>query len=105
MDINFGGIYSPDVCFFRNNMEKYYTLRDKPFHCSVISVASLSNRQKNEWTNDESIYFGNNGLLTKEGLEIESNKIRTIYRIALDNNHDSIVLGAFGCGAYRLHPE
>ena len=37
--------------------------------------------------------------------EIEKNKIRTIYRIALDNNHDSIVLGAFGCGVYRLHPE
>ena len=35
----------------------------------------------------------------------KSCKISTIYRIALDNNHDSIVLGAFGCGAYRLLPE
>ena len=105
MDINYGGIYSPLVCFFRNNMEKYYTLRDKPFNCSVISVASLSNREKNDWTNDESIYFDDNGLLTKEGIEIESNKIRTIYRIALDNNHDSLVLGAFGCGVYNLNPN
>jgi len=103
MDINYGGIYSPNVCFFRNNIDKYYTLRNKPFECSVISVASLSNRQKNEWTNDESIYFDNNGLLTKEGIEIESNKIRTIYRIALANNHDSLVLGAFGCGVYNLN--
>ena len=31
-------------------------------------------------------------------------KIRTIYRIALDNNHDSIILGAFGCGVYNLLP-
>ncbi len=105
MDINNGGIYSPNVCFFRNNIEKYYTLREKPFECSVISVASLSNRQKNEWTNDESIYFDSNGLLTSEGVEIESNKIRTIYRIALDNNHDSLVLGAFGCGVYQLNPN
>ena len=105
MDINYGGIYSPNVNFFRNNIEKYYTLRNKPFECSVISVASLSNRQKNEWTNDESIYFDNNGLLTKEGLEIESNKIRTIFRIALDNNHDSLVLGAFGCGVYELKKD
>ena len=105
MDINYGGIYSPNVCFFRNNIDKYYTLRDKPFECSVISVASLSNRQKNEWTNDESKYFDNNGLLTKEGIEIESNKIRTIYRIALDNNHDSLVLGAFGCGIFNLSPN
>ena len=103
MDKNYGGIYSPNVNFFRNNIDKYYTLRENPFNCSVISVASLSNRQKNEWTNDESIYFDNNGLLTKEGIEIESNKIRTIYRIALDNNHNSLVLGAFGCGFYNLN--
>lgn len=30
------------------------------------------------------------------------NKIRTIYRIALSNGHDSLVAGAFGCGAFRL---
>ena len=33
------------------------------------------------------------------------NKIRTIFRIALVNGHDSLVLGAFGCGAFRLPPE
>ena len=32
-------------------------------------------------------------------------KIRTIYRIALLNGHDSLVLGAFGCGVFRLKPE
>ena len=95
MDINYGGIYSPNVNFFRNNIDKYYTLRENPFNCSVISVASLSNRQKNEWTNDESKYFDNNGLLTKEGQEIESNKIRTIlfkkviecFKFAISSNY------------------
>ena len=105
MDINFGGIYSPNVCFFRNNLTKYYSLRDVSFECSIITVASLSNRETNEYTNDESKYFDNEGYLTIEGKEIEKNKIRTIYRIALENNHDSIILGAFGCGVYKLHPE
>lgn len=105
MDINFGGIYSPNVCFFRNNLSKYYSLRDVSFECSIITVASLSNRETNEYTNDESKYFDNEGYLTIEGKEIEKNKIRTIYRIALENNHDSIILGAFGCGVYKLHPE
>lgn len=105
MDINFGGIYSPNVCFFRNNLSKYYSLREQSFECSVITVASLSNRETNEYTNDESKYFDNDGYLTNEGKEIEKNKIRTIYRIALDNNHDSIVLGAFGCGVYNLKSE
>ena len=105
MDINFGGIYSPNVCFFRNNLSEHYSLKEKTFDCSIVTVASLSNRETNDYTNNESMYFDNNGYLTSEGKEIEKNKIRTIYRIALDNNHDSIVLGAFGCGVYRLHPE
>ncbi len=101
---NFGGIYSPDVCFFRNNKYKFFSIREKPFSCGVITVASLSNRQKNEWTNDESVFFNTDGTLTEEGVEIEKNKIRTIYRIGLENGHDSLVLGAFGCGVYKLIP-
>lgn len=100
MNINFGGIYSPNVCFFRNNIDKYYSLRTKPFKCSVITVASLDGRKDH----DEGIYCKDDGYLTDEGRIIEKNKIRTIYRIALDNNHDSLVLGAFGCGVYNLLP-
>lgn len=103
LDINFGGIYSPNVTFFRNNDTKYYSLREEVFSCSIVTVASLSNRKKNDYTNDESIYFNPDGTLTLEGKEIESNKIRTIFRIALSNGHDAIVLGAFGCGVYHLH--
>ena len=32
-------------------------------------------------------------------------KICTIYRLALKNGHDSIVLGAFGCGVFHLRPD
>lgn len=105
LNINYGGIYSPDVTFFRQSETNYYALRDKPFECSVITVASLSNRQKNNYTNDESKYFNLDGTLNEEGLVIEKNKIRTIFRIALDNGHDSLVLGAFGCGVYHLLPS
>ena len=68
-------------------------------------LRSLSNREKNEYTNDERIYFDNEGCLTSEGRAIESNKIRTLFRIALENGHDSMVLGAFGCGVYNLHSD
>ena len=102
MDINFGGIYSPLVTFFRHNADSYYALRDETFDCAIVTVASLSNREKNSFTNDERFYFDDAGSLTDEGKAIESNKIRTIFRIALDNGHDSMVLGAFGCGVFRL---
>lgn len=105
MDKNFGGIYSPCVTFFRHNADRYYGLREETFDCPIVSVASLSNREKNDYTNDERIYFNDDGYLTEEGRQIEANKIRTIFRIALDNGHDSMVLGAFGCGVYHLHSQ
>lgn len=33
------------------------------------------------------------------------NKIRTILRIGLQNGHDSLVLGALGCGAFCNPPQ
>ena len=105
MDINFGGVYSPCVTFFRHNAGDYFALREDTFDCAVVTVASLSNREKNEFTNDERVYFDDEGRLTEEGRVIQANKIRTIYRIALENGHDSIVLGAFGCGVFNLHSD
>ena len=43
--------------------------------------------------------------MISEGVIIEKNKIRTILRIALDNNHDSLVLSALGCGVYDCKSE
>lgn len=107
LDLNFGGIYSPDVTFFRNGRSLNYSLRDEVFTCSIITVASLSNRKKKQkdWVNEEAIYFNPDKTMKPEGLEIEKNKIRTIYRIALENNHDSLILGAFGCGIFDLLPS
>lgn len=42
------------------------------------------------------------GGFTPQGDAIQLNKIRTIYRIAIKNGHDSVVLGAFGCGVNQL---
>lgn len=104
LDLNHGGIYSPGVVFFRNGKKKDYALRDNTFSCSIITVASLSNRDSNTYTNNQRQYFKDDGYMTDEGREIESNKIRTIYRIAIENGIDSLVLGAFGCGVFHLLP-
>jgi len=101
MDINFGGIYSNDVCFFRDNISNNYRIKNNFFSCPVITVASLSNGKNSV----EKEYFNNDGSLNEDGLKIEKNKVRTIYRIALDNNIDTLVLGAFGCGVFNLIPE
>jgi nicotinate (nicotinamide) nucleotide adenylyltransferase len=105
MDLNFGCVYSPCVTFFRHNADLYYAMREETFDCAIVTVASLSNREKNSFTNDERFYFDAEGCLTDDGRVIEANKIRTIFRIALENGHDSMVLGAFGCGVFRLHSD
>ena len=102
LDIDFGGIYSPDVVFFRKNLKDGYAFREEPFTCGVITVAALSFREPNNYCNEERQYMAADGGFTPAGDAIQLNKIRTIYRIALKNGHDSIVLGAFGCGVNKL---
>ena len=113
LDINFGGIYTPSARFFRDRACNYYKISDKPFNSSIITVASLNNHTYRFFDNEERKYFKNGtkyskderGFMTSEGIEIEKNKIRTILRIALTNNHDSLVLGALGCGVYDCKIE
>ena len=98
MDINFGGVYSPNVTVFRNAAE-LYSFREQTFKVGIVSVAALDFNEKHGKNLE---YQAADGGFTAEGVEIMKNKIRTIYRIALENGHDSLVAGAFGCGAFRL---
>ena len=103
LDINFGGIYTPNVTFFRNNKARFFTLRDRPFHCDVITVAALSFNGKSNYSSiNELQYRASSGGFTPDGEEIMLNKIRTIFRMGVEHRKDALVLGAFGCGAYKL---
>ncbi len=103
LDTNFGGIYTPNVTFFRNNSSKFFTIKDEPFKCDVVTVAALSFNGRNDFSRAcEQNYRAADGGFTPEGKEIMLNKIRTIFRLCLKNGKSEIILGAFGCGAYRL---
>ena len=102
-DINYGGIYTPNVTFFRNNISKYYTLRERFFKCDVITVAALCFNGKSHYAGVNEISFkSEDGGFTPEGKEIMLNKIRTIFRLGVKHDKDALVLGAAGCGAYAL---
>ena len=103
LDTNYGGIYTPGVTFFRNNKRKYFTIKDDPFRCDVITVAALSFNGRNDFARAmELMYKATDGGFTPAGAEVMRNKIRTIFRMGVEHGKDALVLGAFGCGAYKL---
>ena len=103
----FGGIYTPDVTFFRHGIRAVYAFREPEawFRCGVITVPALSFRETNKYNNAELEFRAPDGGFTAEGESVMKDKIRTIYRAALHNGHDALVLGAFGCGVFRLRPD
>lgn len=103
LDRNFGGIYTPNVTFFRNGKAKCFALLERTFQCDVITVAALSFNGRTEFCGVEEIsYRAADGGFTPAGEEIMLNKIRTIFRMGVEHGKDALVLGAFGCGAYKL---
>ena len=93
LDQNFGAVYTPDACVFRGPEKDGYPLLDECFNLSFISVPAV-NRPNLD---------GDGNLVAEEVVRIK-NKMRTLFRIGLLKGHDSLVLGAWGCGAYRNPP-
>jgi len=94
MDRDTGGAYTPNVTVFRGLETDGYTMLEQPYSLGIVTVAALNRPElKNE---DE---------IVDSLVEPVRRKIRTIYRIALKHGHDSMVLGAWGCGAFRNPPR
>lgn len=80
------GLYSPNILFIRKNGEHSESLR----FCDVITCAApnKSAAQKYQSVSEE------------ENTEVLMSRIKFVLDIAKDNNVDTLILGAYGCGVF-----
>ena len=82
------GLYSPDVCFFNEfgNMKKY----------DVITVAAPNKTAYMQYINNATEEQNDQAL---------KSRIHFIKQIALENDVETLILGAYGCGVFGQDPH
>ena len=79
-----GAAWVPDVCVFRADERAGYQLLETPFWIGGVIACALRNFRSD----------------TEKDLEFVRQKIETVLAVAASQGHTSLVLGAWGCGAF-----
>ena len=98
LDQNFGGVFSRGVTVFRGPEPDGYPLLAQPWRCNFVAVPAINRPETMVGANGEE-------RLVPAMADGTRNKIRTILRICRENGQRNLVLGAFGCGAFRNPPR
>ena len=99
-------IYTPDVCVFKNDTNFPEPLSKKDWwRVNILTCAAPNLRERP--SNIMNPHAGNVvAKITQSELEaLLTARIRRIFEIAVVNRNEVLILGAFGCGAFRNPPE
>lgn len=99
-------IYTPDVCVFKSDTNFPEALpKDEWWNVNIITCAAPNLRERP--SNAMNPYAGDKAAkVTPEELEkLLTSRVRRIFEIVVANENEVLILGAFGCGAFRNPPE
>ena len=97
-------IYSRNIYVFKDKNYNMLPVKDR-FYVDVLTCAAPNLREnpRNQYNTDAS---EEKLTLTDEELyNIHVKRARNILNVAVKNEDDYLILGAFGCGAFRNNPE
>ena len=88
-------VYSTDVEFFKNGFDNGFARMAEPQKFDVISAPALCGPE----TTDDGKHY-----VHPEDVEIMRTKIRNLILIAAERDVDTLILSAWGCGAFGCPP-
>ena len=99
-------IYTPNVCVFKSDTNFPEILpKDEWWNVNILTCAAPNLRER--LSNAMNPYAGDKSVKTTSA-ELEkllTKRIRRIFEIVIANGNEVLILGAFGCGAFRNPPE
>lgn len=99
-------IYTPGVTVFKTDTAAPQLLPESEwYNVDIITCAApnLRNQPSNRYNSGDR--NRQEKMKNKELLVLHEKKLRRILEVALSEGCETIILGAFGCGAFRNNPE
>ena len=99
-------IYTPYICVFKSDTNFPELMpKDEWWNVNILTCAAPNLRERP--SNSMNTHAGDRAVkITPTGLEkLLTKRIRRIFEIAVANGNEVLILGAFGCGAFRNPPE
>lgn len=95
-------IYTQDVLIIK---DKNYKRLNDTFYVDVITCAAPNLREKPSNLYNDGASKTQLTLTDEELYDIHVKRARCIFEVAIEQGIDYLVLGAFGCGAFKNNPE
>lgn len=99
-------IYTPEVVVFKTDEKKPRLMDEKDWYKVNVITCAAPNLRVHP-SNPYNPGDGNKTIVVKDSdlLAIHEKRLRRILDIAVSEGNDTVILGAFGCGAFANDPE